>query len=130
MSKTEAIDVLIPHGHKPLKKEIEAAWILARHYKATVNILRPANQYKVKTADYQINGKTYELKNIVSPQVEQLTTQLSRASKQAEVIIINGVKTKIHDKRIKGVCEIFARDHKNRWKIIQITKEKKVIDIN
>ena len=123
-------DVLIPHGYKPPKKDIDAAWILARHYKTIVSILRPINRYKVKTPDFQIGENTYELKTITSSKVEQLTTQLSRASKQAKIIIINGAKTRIHDKRIRQVCAIFARDHKNKWKIIQITKTKKVIRVN
>ncbi|MDR2524420.1 MAG: hypothetical protein LBC95_02675 [Candidatus Nomurabacteria bacterium] len=130
MNKRKTIDVLIPHGYKPPKKDIDAAWILARHYKTVVNILRPINRYKVKTPDFQIDEEFYELKNIVSPKVDQLTTQLGRASKQAKTIVINGAKSKIHDNRIREICETFARDHKNRWKIIQITKLGKVVDIN
>ena len=130
MTKKKIIDVLVPHGYKPPKKDIEAAWTLAKHYKTVVNILRPVNKYRVKTPDFQIDDKTFELKNIVSPKVDQLTTQLSRASKQAKIIVINGAKTKIHDKRIKEVCEVFAKDHKNRWKIIQICKNGRVVDIN
>ena len=130
MRKQNKIDVLIPHGYKPPKKDIEIAWVLAKHYHTTVSVLRPINSYRIKTPDFQIGENTYELKSIVSPKVEQLTTQLSRASKQAKIIIINGAKSKIHDKKIREVCEVFAKDHKNRWKIIQITKNRKVVDIN
>jgi hypothetical protein len=73
------IDVLVPHNYKPPKKDVDVAWILARHYKTTVQILRPSNKYMVKTADFQIGSKTYELKNIISPKVAQLKTQLGRA---------------------------------------------------
>jgi hypothetical protein len=39
MTKHSTIDVLVPHGYKPSRVELEAAWILARHYKKVVLII-------------------------------------------------------------------------------------------
>ena len=45
--------VIIPAGHPnpPEPHEVEAAYILARHYQETVEFLIPVDDYKRKSAD-------------------------------------------------------------------------------
>jgi hypothetical protein len=50
--------VIIPAAHinSPEPHEIEAAWILARHYGCTVEFLIPVDDYKRKTPDMVMQG--------------------------------------------------------------------------
>jgi hypothetical protein len=128
MAKRKTIDVLVPHGYKPPKKDIDAAWILARFHKTTVSILRPTNLYKIKTPDYFFNNQYYELKVLTSSQVRELLWLLEKAKHQAENIIIDNRKTKITDKRATEVCQEFMKKHK-KYHISLIISTTKVVDI-
>ncbi|MCL2038666.1 hypothetical protein FWG86_02070 [Candidatus Saccharibacteria bacterium] len=122
------IDVLIPHGYKPPKKDIDAAWILAKYHKTTINILRPVNKYKVKTPDFFFNNVYFELKLLTSSQVRQLLVLLTEAKEQADNIIIDIRKTKITEKRATEVCQEFLRKHK-KYRVSLITSADKILDI-
>ncbi|MDR1300752.1 MAG: hypothetical protein LBK50_03545 [Candidatus Nomurabacteria bacterium] len=128
MTKRKIIDVLIPHKYKPPKKDIDAAWVLARYYKTTVNILRPVNRYMIKTPDYFFNDRYYELKVLTSSQVRELLWLLDMARYQSENIIIDVRKTRITDKRAKEICVEFMRKHKN-CNVSLIISANKVLDI-
>ena len=128
MNKKRIIDVLVPHGYKPPKKDIDAAWVLARYYKTVVNILRPVNKYKVKTPDFHFNDQDYELKVITSTQVRQLLHLLEIAKNQSRNIVIDIRKTKISEKRATEICQKFVENHK-KYKISLIISAKKVLDI-
>jgi hypothetical protein len=57
--------VIIPAGHPnpPEQHEIEAAWILARHFRTTVEFLIPIDDYKRKTPDIIMLGIEFEIKS-------------------------------------------------------------------
>jgi len=128
MSRNRIIDVLIPHGYKPPKKDVDAAWVLARHHKTVVSILRPVNKYKVKTPDFRINNQDYELKVITSAQARQLLHLLKVAKSQSQNIIIDIRKTKITEKRAVEICQEFIKSHK-KYKISLMISVSKVFDI-
>ena len=121
------INVIIPDGYKPLKKDVDAAWVLARHYQTIVNILKPINRYRVKTPDFLINGDYYELKVLTSSQVRQLLVLLDQAKKQADNIVIDIRKTKITEARVIEVCSEFMRKHKKHRVFLIITADKVLI---
>jgi len=126
MQKT--IDVIIPKGYKPARKEINAARILSRYLQATVHILRPVNTYMVSTPDFRINGELYELKTPTSAKVERIMHDISDASKQANIVVIDGRKTKMLDKRLAELCRNGL--NKKLKRILLITKDRnRIIDI-
>lgn len=128
MTKRKIIDVLIPPGYKPPKKDIEVAWILAKNHKTTVNILKPVNSYKIKTPDFFFNKNYYELKVITSTQVRQLLVQLERAKKQSSNIILDIRKSKINEKRAKAICAEFTKNNK-KYNVSLIVSSDKILDI-
>jgi hypothetical protein len=128
MAKRKVIDVLIPHGYKPPKKDIDAAWVLARHHKTVVEILRPVNRYQVKTPDFAFNDQYHELKVPTSSQVRQILHLLNEAKSQAENLIIDIRKTKITEKRAIEVCKEFMKKHR-KYHISLIISVTKVLDI-
>ncbi|MDR0591190.1 MAG: hypothetical protein LBG75_01360 [Candidatus Nomurabacteria bacterium] len=128
MVKRKKIDVLIPHGYKPPKKDIDAAWVLARYHKTVVEVLRPANLYKVRTPDFSFNDQNYELKVLTSPQVRELLWLLNEAKGQAENIIVDIRKTKMANKRAIEICQEFMKKHK-KYRVSLIISAEKVLDI-
>ena len=128
MSKKKIIDVFIPDGYKPKKVEREAAWVLARHYKTTVRILRPTMGYQEKTPDFVVNEMRYELKTPTSAKVKKIEWLIRDASKQSENVVLDGRKTKIHEKRLIEICKDRLKHIKKVRKIILITSERKVLD--
>jgi hypothetical protein len=128
MTRKKIIDVLIPDGYKPRKVEREAAWILARHYKTVVQILRPTMGYKEKTADFQIGDDLYELKTPISTKAEKVEWMIRNGAKQSKNVVLDGRKTKIHEKRLVEICKDRLKRIKKVRKIILIINKKKVLD--
>jgi len=128
MSKKKTIDVLVPDGYKPRKVEKEAAWILARHYRTVVRILRPTMKYLEKTPDFLINDAVYELKTPTSNKVEKIEWLIRQATKQSENVVLDGRKTKIHEKRLIEICKDRLKHIKKAKKIVLIVNDKKVLD--
>ncbi|MDR0518902.1 MAG: hypothetical protein LBG82_02435 [Clostridiales Family XIII bacterium] len=124
----KVVEVLIPDGYKPKKVEREAAWILANHYKATVNILRPTMGYKEKTAYFQIGGECYELKTPLTAKTDKVLTDIMNATKQAGIVVIDMRKTKIIEKRMTELCGQAIRTMKKLDKLVLIVNKKKVLE--
>ncbi|MDR0979740.1 MAG: hypothetical protein LBM12_01130 [Candidatus Nomurabacteria bacterium] len=125
------IDVLIPDGYKPARKEKDAAWVLARFYKTTVEMLRPSARYRERTPDFKINGKPYELKTPETSQARKILTLISEASDQAERVVIDIRWTKVIEKRMLDLaCEaLLVKQNKRIIKIVVIASRKKVLEI-
>lgn len=124
-----AFDVQIPDDYRPPKKDVEVAWILAHHYRAIIQVLKPINRYKVRTPDFYFLGKYYELKVMTSSQTRQLLVLLKRASQQSDNIIIDLRNTKITQKRATILCRDFLKRHP-RYTISLVISAKVVVDIN
>ena len=129
--KTEEPKVIIPRTLIPLPKphELEAAWILARHYKRTIELLRPIDDYKRKTADFVMDGVVWEIKAPEGNSKETIGRILKRASKQSVNIVLDCRRTALPDEIIKKkVCyELTKRRQIKR--VVMIMKDKKVIEI-
>ncbi|MCL2095009.1 hypothetical protein FWH13_02720 [Candidatus Saccharibacteria bacterium] len=83
-------NVVVPKGHKARKKEYEAAWVLARHYKTVVYIIKPPNEYLVGSPNFCINNELFELKTHISAKTEKVERLIWEASQQADNIVIDG----------------------------------------
>jgi hypothetical protein len=127
--------VIIPAGHPnpPEPHEVDAAYVLARHYQETVEFLIPVDDYKRKSADIVMLGLEWELKCPIGASKATIENQFRRASKQAKNIIIDTRRTKLEyeiiEKRI--LFELNARPSMKKVnKVILIDKFKKVLEIS
>jgi hypothetical protein len=95
--------VIIPTGHPnpPELHEIDAAFVLSRHYKCSVEFLIPTDDYKRKTADIVMLGMVWEIKCPLGASKSTIRNQFRRASKQSKNIIIDTRLTKLEIKSIK-----------------------------
>jgi len=123
-------DVYIPDGHKVTKAEREAAWILADHYRKSVQFLRPSNQYMTRTADFIINDIKFELKSPTSIKIKNVKKSIYLASEQSPNIVVDMRKTKMSEDRMINICETFVKNSKKLNKILLIVNKKKIIDFS
>jgi hypothetical protein len=124
--------VVIPAGHSNLPEthEIEAAWVLARHYRCVVEFLIPVDDYKRKTPDIVMLGLEWEMKSpIGTSRKYTIKDQFKRASKQAKNIIIDGRRTKLSDDFIINVIKRELQTRSYIRRLIFITKIHKVVEI-
>jgi len=73
--------VTIPVGHPspPEPHEVDAAMILARHYKCAVEFLAPVDDYKRKTADIVMLGVLWEIKSPIGASKSTIGNQFQVA---------------------------------------------------
>ena len=126
--------VIIHSGHPnpPEPHEIEAAYILSRHYQCTVEFLIPVDDYKRKSADVLMLGVEWEMKSPIGASKATIENQFRRASKQARNIIIDTRRTMLdYDSIEKTVLfELKKRPSmKKVKKVIFIDKSEKVVEI-
>lgn len=88
---------------KPRQYERDAAEILALHFNTFVEFLPRANG---KSADFIIDGVTWELKSPQGKGKNNIERQLKYASKQSMNIIIDANRSKLHLNKIKGILTI------------------------
>ena len=100
--------VIIPVNHPspPEQHEIDAAWILARHFQCAVEFLTPVDDYKRKTADIVMLGIQWEMKSPIGASKSTIGNQFSIAKKQSRNIIIDTRRTAIEYEKIEKVIEI------------------------
>jgi len=125
-------EVIIPRNHPnpPEEHEVEAAWILARHYNTTVQFLIPIEGYKVKTNDIVFNGLIYEIK---SPKGDSRTTigNLFKAisKKRSQHFVLDARRTRLKDSEIINRIRYEMRFRSTVKKVLFINKESSVIEI-
>jgi hypothetical protein len=105
--------VIIPanHPNPPESHEIDAAYILARHYRTTVDFLVPADDYKRKSADIVMLNVQWEIKSPTGDSKSTIRNQFRRASLQSKCIIIDSRRTKL---KFKDVEKSVLFEVKNR----------------
>jgi hypothetical protein len=123
--------VIIPENHPnpPETHEIEAAWILARHFKCIVEFIIPLDDYKRKTPDILMNGRVAEIKSPEgNSRKNTIRNQFDRANKQlANDLVIDSRSTKLDDKIL---CQAIEKELQARHRIkrvILIKKDAKVL---
>ena len=123
--------VLIPvnHPNPPEKHEVDAAYILARHYRCVIEFIVPIDDFKRRTADIIMQNNVWEIKTPEGSSKYTIQKQIRRASKQAKNIIIDTRRTKLKFERIEkqALFEISKRPAVK--KVILIDKKEKIVEI-
>ena len=124
--------VIIPLGHPnpPEPHELDAAFILARHFRCTVEFLVPIDDYKRKTADIVMFGTQWEMKSPTGASKATIENQFRRASKQSKNIIVDTRRTTLEDKEIEKSIVRETKKHSAIKKVILINKSEKVVEMS
>ena len=79
--------VIIPtdHPNPPEQHEVDAAYVLARHYQTIVEFLVPVDDYKRKSADILMQNVVWEIKSPNGSSKSTIRNQFRRASKVHEL---------------------------------------------
>ena len=123
--------VIIPAGHPnpPEPHEVEAAYILARHYQETVEFLIQVDDYKRKSADIVMLGVEWEIKCPHGASKSTIGNQFRFASKQSKNIILDTRRTKLEYESIENRMHIEIKKRPAIKRVILIDKLEKVIEI-
>jgi hypothetical protein len=113
----------------PEYHEKSAAWILARYYNCVIEFLKPLDGYKRKTPDFVMNAIEWELKSPVGKSKTTISNNLIIAKLQSSNIVFDARRTKITDRRIESELSKYLTQRKSIHRIILITKNEKVIEI-
>ncbi|MDR0652621.1 MAG: hypothetical protein LBG12_04870 [Synergistaceae bacterium] len=123
--------VIIPTGQPkpPEPHEVDAAWILARHYSCTVVFLIPVDDYKRKTPDIVMQGLEWEIKSPTGNSKNTIDRQLKRAVKQSKNLVFDGRRTALSDSDIEKIVALEMTKRGSIRKVIFITKLGGVVEI-
>jgi hypothetical protein len=120
--------VEVPTDYKIRTGELNAAQILAKHYKSNITFLSQAKGYKEKSADFIIKDIRYELKSPITSSINSLEKLIRIASKQSENVVMDIRKSKITEKRMIELCKDRLKNIKRLKKIVLIVNNKKILE--
>ena len=126
----KSFDVIVPHNHKVRPAELEAAGILANHFKANVRVLPKSERFKESSADFEIGGIIYELKSPITSSVRSINNLIQLATKQSRNVVIDIRKSKITEKKMVAICNERLKTLKKIKKIVLIVNKKIVLEFN
>jgi hypothetical protein len=124
--------LITPLGHPnpPEPHEIDAAELLARHYRTTVEFIIPIDDYKRKTADIKMMDAIWEIKSPKgNSKKNTIERQFKRGSKQSKNIVLDTRRTKLKDSDIEKTVLIEVKKRSSISKVIIINKNKIIIEI-
>jgi hypothetical protein len=130
--KMRSAQVSVPtnHPNPPAEHEVEAAWILARHFNCTVEFLIPVDDYKRTTPDIVMLGILWEVKAPKGTSRKYtIKDQFKRASKQSKNIIIDGRRTKLSDDFIENAIRYELKTRHQIKRLLFINKSARVVEI-
>jgi hypothetical protein len=113
----------------PEPHEVDAAWILARHYNTTVTFIKPRSSYKIKTPDITMNSLDWELKCPIGKSKKHTIKEQFERAKGKRYLIIDGRHAGLDDDYIMSRFSFELQKHKDIKKLIFITKEKNILVI-
>ena len=121
--------VIIPvnHPNPPDENEINAAEVLARHYKCVVEFLIPVDDYLRKTADIMMLGVEWELKCPIKDSQSTIQNLFRRASKQSDRIIVDSRRTKLKYETLEKRVRFEMSKRPYIKKVILIDKNENII---
>ena len=125
-------DVIIPDNHPnpPEDHEVEAAWILARHFSTVVEYLIPVDGYKTKTNDVEIDGIIWEIKSPTGNSKTTVGNQFKEASKQrARNIVFDSRRTKLKDSVVLSRVRFEMKRRRSVKRVLFIAKDENVVEI-
>jgi len=115
------------HPNPPEQHEVEAAHILAQHFKCTVAFLTPIDDYKRKTADIVMQGVLWEIKSPIGTSKSTIGNQFRVASKQARNIVIDTRRTSLEYDSIEKAVLFELKNRPSVKRVILIDKNDKVL---
>jgi hypothetical protein len=123
--------VIIPVGHPnpPESHEIEAAWILARHFRCAVEFLTPVDDYKCKTADLIMDKIAWEIKSPQGNSKSTVRRQIGRALKQSKFIVFDGRRTSLADEILMNRIRAELKKRRSIKRVLFIAKSSEVLEI-
>ena len=129
--KKKNTKVFIPPnlGKPPEENEIQIAQIIAEHYNARVEFLRPIDDYKRKTPDIMLNGQLWEMKSPKGKSRNTIGRQMKRGMKQSKNIIVDGRRSPLADDVIIGELRNQCVERRSIRKLIFISKKQIAIEI-
>jgi hypothetical protein len=130
--KLNSGQVIIPAGHPnpPETHEVDAAWVLARHYSTVVEFLIPVDDYMRKTPDIVMLGVEWEIKSPKgNSRRNTIKDQFMNAHGKSHHLVIDGGRTPLDDVFILGKIHYELSNHRRIKKLLFITKERKVLEI-
>ncbi|MDR1291804.1 MAG: hypothetical protein LBJ91_00190 [Clostridiales Family XIII bacterium] len=131
VTKSSKAKVTIPGDldNFPERHEVDAAWILARHYDCEVSFLKATDSYKIKSPDISINQIPWEIKSPQGKSKYTVRRQLGRASKQSKYIVFDGRRTSLPDNVLVSRIRDEWKERRSIKRIIFINKSAEVLEI-
>ncbi len=124
--KVQQIIIPTSINPRPERFEIEAASIIAEYLgDDAVFIVRDTS----RTPDIAIAGVEWEIKSPTGKSKHTIETQLKRASKQANNVIIDARRCRLHIAKIRNQLRHHGAIKKHIKRILLITKTEKVEEI-
>jgi len=126
--KKEVGKIIIPVGMKPRPRqhEIEAAEILAQHFKTDIEFIPTADR---TTPDFLIDDILWELKSPQGTGKNNIQRQLQYASHQSVNIIIHASRSKMHSARIRREVERQFNIVRSVKRLVFISKDGEIIEM-
>lgn len=116
---------------KPTQREIEVAGILGEMVGGRVNIVPRINEPEgIKTPDYIINGKKFDLKEIKGNSKNSLYNALGKQRKQADNFVFDISNTEINEKEaIIQIKSIYNSNHRKWVRDLILIRNNKILKI-
>jgi hypothetical protein len=132
-TENQVVQVIVPanHPNPPESHEVEAAWILARHYSTVVEFLIPVEGYGVKSQDIVLLGLIFEMKSPKgNSRKHTVKDQFDRATRQhARNLVFDGRRTRLPDDYlIKTIARELSIRRRIR-RVVFISKDGIVMEI-
>lgn len=118
-----------PMPNPPQQHEIEAAFIVAEHFKSDIIFLRSGNG---KTPDFKIvrNNELWELKSPCGNSKKTMENNLRNAKKQSYKILMSLLRCKMNKNQAIARIDYFLKHDKHNIKNVKVVlKDHSVIDI-
>jgi len=119
----------VNHPNPPQQHEIDVAYILARHYRTTVEFIVPVDDYRRKSADIKMLGVSWEIKSPSGDSKSTIGNQFRNASRQSGYMILDARRTKMDIDAVEKKVQIEARKRTKLKRVILVDKFEKVIEI-
>jgi len=123
--------VIIPVGHPntPQSHEVDSAYVLAHHYRTTVEFIMPVDDYMRKSADVIMLGVEWEIKCPIGKAKSTIGAQFRRASRQSCNIILDTRRTKLKYDYIEKQVIFETKQRSTIKKVILINKKGEIVEI-
>jgi hypothetical protein len=130
-TKSLKAKVTIPGNldNPPEQHEVDAAWILAKHYDCEVSFLKAVDSYMIKSPDISMDQVSWKIKSPQGKSKYTVRRQLGRASKQSKYIVFDGRRTSLSDDILINRLRDELKERHSIKRIVFINKSAEVLEI-